>query len=218
MLNQVGRGDYIGILEVYLVKRKRIGNKSDFIVADLTSQVTVTAKQRNLPGFVAIGDRVGAAHVEVAVLLHQVDDNVDAFTSRVGAFCNDATDAVTDAAVVDFLILFNRDVAIVGDNHNTLFIDEAVRETRAFRSQRLRPPEAKRVLDLRDLGGRRFELDHFTRLVIGGWNPVLICNNAAIVVFVVPNENFPGCRRIFADNNRKAGLRRKTDRSDGRTN
>lgn len=164
----------------------------------------MTAKQRNLPGFVAIGDRVGAAHVEAAVLLHQVDDNVDAFTSRVGEFCNDATDAVTDAVVVDLLILFDRDVAIIGDNHDTFFIDEAVRETRAFRSQRLRPPEAKRVLDLRDLGCRRFELDYFTRLVIGGWNPVLIGNNAAIVVFIVPNENFSGCRRIFADNNRNA--------------
>lgn len=121
VLDQVGRGDYIGILEVYLVKRKRIGNKSDFIVADLTSQVTVTAKQRNLPGFVAIGDRVGAAHVEVAVFLHQIDDNIHACTSGVGVFCNDATDAVADAAVVDLLVLFDCNVAVVGDNDYPLF-------------------------------------------------------------------------------------------------
>ena len=75
----IGSSGDIGILEIELVKGKRIGDEGNFIVADLAGEISVTAKQGDLPGFVAVGDRVGAAHVEEAVLLHQVDDDVDGF-------------------------------------------------------------------------------------------------------------------------------------------
>ena len=43
VLNQVGRCDDIGILEINLVKGKRIGDERDLIILDLASQITVTA-------------------------------------------------------------------------------------------------------------------------------------------------------------------------------
>jgi hypothetical protein len=88
------------------------------------------------------------------------------------------------------------------------FIDEAVGETRAFRSQCLRPPENERVLDRRNLGGRRCELNHFARLAVGCRHPILIGDDSTIVVLVVTDQDFAGGGNVLADNNRKAGLRR----------
>lgn len=96
------------------------------------------------------------------------------------------------------------------------FIDETVGETRAFGSQCQRPPETECVLNLRNLGGRRFELNHFARLVIGSRHPILVGDDAAIAVLVVTYQDFAGGGSVLADNNRKAGLRRKAEGSNGR--
>ncbi len=70
--------------------------------------------------------------MEVPVLLHQVDDNINPLAGRAGTFCNQTTNTVTDTAVVEFLIFFNSDVTVVRDNYNTFFIYKSIRETRPF--------------------------------------------------------------------------------------
>ena len=105
----------------------------------------------DLPGFLAVGDRVGAAFREVAVLPEEVDRDVDGVAGARRALGHQAADAVADAAV-----LGRHDVVLVDPgagvryDHDAVFIDEAVREGGAVRVEGLGPVKAEGVLDLRD--------------------------------------------------------------------
>ena len=73
------------------------------------------------------------------------------------------------------------------------------------------PPEAIGMSDLGDLGRGRFKFNHFAGFMVRCGHPILIGDNAAVIVFVVADNDFTGGGRIFADDNRKAGLGRKAD-------
>ena len=75
----------------------------------------------------------------------------------------------------------------------------------------MRPPEAIGVSDLGDLGRGRFKLDHFAGFMIRCRHPILVRDDAAVVIFIVADDNFTGGRGVFTDNHGKAGLRRKAD-------
>lgn len=192
MLDDVGaRQDVLRVLEVKLVKGDGVGKERHFVVGHAPRNITMAAHEHDLPGLVSVGDGVRAAHVEVPVFLLQVDGDVDAVAGGLCALCHDAADAVADAALVERFLFLDRDVAVVRDDDD-VFIDEAVREAVAVGRQRLGPPKAERLLNLRNLGGGGLELDHFARLVRRSRHPVLIGDDAPVVVLVVSDENFSG--------------------------
>ena len=159
-----------------------------------------------LPGFVRVGDRVGAAFREVAVLAEELDGDVDGIAGARGALGHQAANAVADAAVLERhdVVLINARAG-VGDDHDAVFIHEPVGEGGAGRIVGLGPEEAVGLFNLRDRSGGFFKLDHFTLFVGGGGHPVLGGQNAAAVVFVMADENVTRSADVLADDHGRAG-------------
>ena len=103
-----------------------------------------------LPGFLRIGDRVGAAFGEVAVLGEEVGGDLHGFTGAVSAFGHQAADTVAHAAVLQLLVFVENVRASVGNDHDAGVVDEAVREGGAVRVERLRPVKAQGFAHLRE--------------------------------------------------------------------
>lgn len=72
-----------------------------------------------------VGDGVGTAASNVAVLRDEVDGDVDGVAGRLGAFGEQAADAVADAAVNNRILFF--DVLLrCSSRWRRRFLDEAV--------------------------------------------------------------------------------------------
>ena len=205
MFDQVGRHDDVLGVDVDLVKGEGVGNVRDFVVLNLAGDVAMALEEHDLPGFVVVGDGVGTAASNVAVLRDEVDGDVDGVAGRLGAFGEQAADAVADAAVNTRILFFERVVAVVRHDGDAVFIDEAVGEGIAVRMQGLRPIEAVRMGNLRNLGGRRFVRDEFAGLVVGSRNPVLARDDAEVIVLVVTDHDLAGGGNVLADHDRGAG-------------
>ena len=160
-----------------------------------------------LPGFLRVGEGVGAAVVEVAEFLQKRRRDVDGFAGGMSAFGDKAADAVADAAVLHFhAVGFEDFAAPVRGDHDAGVVEEAVRKARAVRNEGLRPIEAERFLNLRDLRGEGFELDHFALLVLGRRHVVLHVEEASAVVFVVGDDDVARGGNVLPDDERAAGL------------
>ena len=205
MFDQVGRHDDVLGVDVDLVKGEGVGNVRDFVVLNLAGDVAMALEEHDLPGFVVVGDGVGTAASNVAVLRDEVDGDVDGVAGRLGAFGEQAADAVADATVNNRILFFERVVAVVRHDGDAVFIDEAVGEGIAVRMQGLRPIEAVRMGNLRNLGGRRFVRDEFAGLVVGSRNPVLARDDAEVIVLVVTDHDLAGGGNVLADHDRGAG-------------
>ncbi len=66
--------------------------------------------------------------------------------------------------------------------------------------KRLTPVVSVGVRNLRNLSGVRFIFDDLSGRMVGCRNPVLGCDDAAIIVFVMADKNVSGGRSVFADN------------------
>ena len=168
-----------------------------------------------LPGFLRIGDRVGAAFGEVAVFRQKVGSDLNSFAGAVSAFGHQAADAVADAAVFQLLVLIENVRAGIGNDHHAGFIDKAVGEGRTVRVERLGPIKAQRFRHLRNHRSGRFVLNHFTGLVLGGGDPVLRVEDAAAVVFVVADDHLTRGGCVFTDDHGRAGHGRKRQSNQG---
>ena len=71
--------------------------------------------------------------------------------------------------------------------------------------QGLRPIEAVRMGNLRNLGGRLFVCDELAGLVVGSRNPVLARDDAEVIVLVVTDHDLAGGGNVLADHDRGAG-------------
>ena len=199
--------DVFRIRGVDLVHHEVVRDVDDFVVLHAAGHPGVALVDGELPGFVRIGDRVGAAFREVAVLAEEVDGDVNGVAGARRTFGHQTADAVADAAVLDGLNVFFVDArAGVRDDRDAVFIDEAVRERGARRVVGLRPVEGVGVFDLRDFGRGGFELDRFALLVVRGGNPVLGRENATAVVFVVADDDRARLAHVLADDHRRAGV------------
>ena len=197
------------VVQVNLVHEEVVRDVDDFVVVNLAGDPAVALMDGELPGFVRIGDRVGAAVVEVAEFGEELRGDFNAFTGGMGAFGDEAADAVADAAVLDFHAVGVEDLAApVRGDHDAGVVEEAVGEARAVRNEGLRPVEAQRLLDLRDFGRELLELQHFTLLVLGGRNVVLHVEETTAVVFVVGDDDVARFGNGLADHERAAGLGR----------
>ena len=180
------------VVQVNLVHEEVVRDVDDFVVVNLAGDPAVALMDGELPGFVRIGDRVGAAVVEVAEFGEELRGDFNAFTSGMGAFGDEAADAVADAAVLDFHAVGVEDLAApVRGDHDAGVVEEAVGEARAVRNEGLRPVEAQRLLDLRDFGRELFELHGLALLVLGGRDVVLHVEETPAVVFVVGDDDAP---------------------------
>ena len=156
----------------------------------------------DLPCFVRVGDRVGAAFGEVTVFAEKIDGNINGFAGAAGSFSHQTANAVADASVFGRhdVVLIDAGAG-VGYDRDAFFIDEAVREGGAFGRIGLRPEEAVGLFHLRNFGGGFFELDHLAGLMGLGGNPVLGGQDTAAVVFVVADQDMTVFTDVLADDN-----------------
>ena len=184
---------------VHFADHEVVRDVDDFIVLNAACHPGVAFVNGDLPGFVFVGHRVSAAFREVAVFAEQFDGDVDGFLSGVSAFGHQTADAVTDAAVLELLIVVVDAGAGVGNDDDAGVIDKTVGEGRAVGVERLRPIKAQRFGNLRNLGGRGFVRDHFAGFVLGRRYIVLRIENATAVVFVVSDDDVARCGNRLAD-------------------
>ncbi len=70
MLDEIGgHNDVLGI-DVHLVESEGIRDVGHFIVLDLASDVAMALEEHDLPGFIPIGNGVGATAGRVAIFGH----------------------------------------------------------------------------------------------------------------------------------------------------
>ncbi len=62
------------------------------------------------------------------------------------------------------------------------------------------------MFDLRDLCGSRFKFNQLADFMVGSRNPILVGDNATIVILIMTDKDFTGRRSIFADDNRETSL------------
>ena len=151
-LNHAGRHDDVfRISGVDVIHHEIVRDVDNLIVLHAASHPGVALMNGDLPGFLAVGDRVGAAFGEVTVLPEKIDRDVNGVAGARRALGHQAADAVADAAVLgrhDVVLVDAR--AGVRHDHDAVFIDEAVREGGAVRVEGLGPVEAEGVLHLWD--------------------------------------------------------------------
>ena len=123
VFHQIGRGDDVFlIVQIHIGQRVRIGKERHFVILDFTGQITVTAQNRHLPGFIVVSKGVRTALMRIAILFNQLNGNLDSLASGMGALCGDAANAVTHAAILYLLIFFNRVTTVIGCDENARFI------------------------------------------------------------------------------------------------
>ena len=199
-LNQSGSDDDVfRVGGVHFADHEVVRDVDDFIVLNATRHPGVALVNGDLPGFVLVCHRVGAAFGEVAVFAEQFDGDVDGLFSGMSAFGHQTADAVADAAVLKFLIVVVDAGAGVGDDDDAGVIDKTVGEGGAVGIQRLRPVKAQCFGNLRNLGGRGFVRDHFAGIVLGRRYIVLRIEDASAVVFVVADDDMARCGNGLAD-------------------
>ena len=159
---------------------------------DLAGGPAVALMDGELPGFVGVGERIRAPVVEVAEFGEQLRRDVHCLAGGVSALGHQTANAVADAAVLHLHAVSVEDfTAPVGGDHDARIVEEAVSKARAVGHEGLRPVEAQRFLNLRDLGRELFELHGLALLVLGGRDVVLHVEETPAVVFVVGDDDAP---------------------------
>lgn len=197
------------VVEVHLVHHEVVRDVDDFVVMDLAGGPAVALMDGELPGFVGVGERIRAPVVEVAEFGEQLRRDVHCLAGGVSALGHQTANAVADAAVLHLHAVSVEDfTAPVGGDHDARIVEEAVSKARAVGHEGLRPVEAQRFLNLRDLGRELFELHGLALLVLGGRDVVLHVEETPAVVFVVGDDDVARFGNGLADHERAAGLGR----------
>ena len=180
------------VVEVHLVHHEVVRDVDDFVVMDLAGDPAVALMDGELPGFVGVGERIRAPVVEVAEFGEQLRRDVHCLAGGVSALGHQTANAVADAAVLHLHAVSVEDfTAPVGGDHDARIVEEAFSKARAVGHEGLRPVEAQRFLNLRDLGRELFELHGLALLVLGGRDVVLHVEETPAVVFVVGDDDAP---------------------------
>ena len=101
-LNHAGRKNHVfRIRGIELIHHEVVRDIDNFIVLHAAGGPGVALVDGDLPGFVGVRDRIGAAFGEIAVGREKVNGDVNGVTGACGALSHQAPDTVTDTAVFD---------------------------------------------------------------------------------------------------------------------